>query len=163
MKSLFHPREKLSLFLDRRLSPTEEERLKSHLSECTSCAKLLAKMRAVRQVMAQTPSLRVREDFVGQVLSMHYKQQAEAAFWVGFDMVPQLLPRLALILMLILALLWNLPTARLDSERESVVEESISKASILYEREWISALYTDDQILQFALNGNYESIQGDKK
>lgn len=162
MKSLFHPNKNLSSLIDNRLSAKEAQKLQHHLAQCSHCKRLLEKMGALRQLMAQLPSVSVHEDFVGRVLALHQRRQADATFWVGFEYVPKILPQLALVLLLIMALLWNLPQSKIETS-PAAMEETIAKVVIIDDRELISALNTDDQTLQFALNSNYENLQGDKK
>ncbi|MBN2356451.1 zf-HC2 domain-containing protein [candidate division KSB1 bacterium] len=161
MKSIFHPRKKISLYLDQRLSPEEVQKLEEHLSVCKSCRRLLQNMSTMRAVLREKPSVSVRKDFVSRVIAGHRRQQADEAFWIGFESVPRLLPQLAFVLVVVLALLWSWP--QLEITTPEAVDDQIARVSVLDEREMISNLTTYDEALRFALNGTYENMEGDRK
>jgi|GEM_PF-6721903 len=154
MKHLHHPRLQLSLYLDGILPAWRRKRIEHHLDVCPSCRRLYDQMARVRTMLRNSPSIPVSTAFVTKVLRRYRDQLPANNYWAGFQGMPQLLPQLALLALLILAMLWSWQPAETDLiERLNVQSTS---AAVLGQAQMEASLTTYDQALQFALTEHPE-------
>lgn len=161
MMTFFHPKIKLSLYIDRQLSQREIQRLEKHLAVCTKCQSLLQKMRMVTTTIKINQTCTVSPYFTPRILALYHQHTDESSFWLGFERVPRLLPELAIILIIVLALLWTWPP--FYSSTIDQIEARTAASILLNNTEVDTTLNTYDQALQFALSDQQERIEGGKK
>jgi anti-sigma factor RsiW len=157
MKHLFHPKIRLSLYLDDVLSPWQHKRVERHLADCPFCRRQYEQLARVRSTLRQSPSHPVSAAFVTQVLRRYHAQRTANTYWAGFQNMPQLLPQLALLMLLILAMLWSWHPVEADFIDRLNIQSTTT--AVLDQTQLETSLTTYDQALQFALT---EHSEGEK-
>ena len=135
--------EMLSLFVDGRLSSTEQDFIYEHLKTCDECRTLLT---SFKHLSIDEPKMTVNPFFATRVLA-DLKTRQNEKFWNVFDLLPRPVIVTGLVLSIITLAIFATPYSPIH-------ENQTSAFAMLYGDQQDVTSVTDDRALEIAINAN---------
>ncbi len=133
----------LSLFVDGRLSSTEEQFIQEHLKQCATCRKTLATFNHIHS-LNHTTKVTVKPFFATRVLAELKSRQREG-FWTLFDFVPRPVIMTGLAVSIIILAIFTAPPINTQ-------DNFTAEYAMFYGDNGDITTVTDDQALAIAIN-----------
>jgi len=135
--------EMLSLYVDGRLSSTNEQFIQEHLKQCATCRNVLATFTQIHSLNHET-QVNVNPFFATRVLADLKSRQTEG-FWTFFDFIPRPLIMAGLAVSIIILAIFTTPLI-------TIQDSFTAEYAMFYGDNSDITTVTDDQALAIAIN-----------